>query len=109
MFCCTTQVNFISVFGFFNIIVDSTHWRIHFNSLDGLVVRVSASGAVDLGLIPNQVKPVTLKLVFRASRDSVKNKPATLLVPLGKALSGIPHLGVVERWMATPKRARIVH
>ena len=28
-------------------------------------------------------------------RDSVENKPASLLVvPLGKALSGIPHLGV---------------
>ena len=40
---------------------------------------------------------MTLKLVFTASlldvqheRDSVKNKPASLLVPLGKALSGIP-------------------
>ena len=41
---------------------------------------------------------MTLKLVFTASlldaqhlRDSVKNKPASLfVVPLGKALSGIP-------------------
>ena len=34
-------------------------------------------------------------------------KPASLLVvPLGKALNGIPHLGVVDRWPATPKRAR---
>ena len=31
-------------------------------------------------------------------RDSVKNKPASLLVvPLVKALSGIPHFGVVDR------------
>ena len=34
-------------------------------------------------------------------------EPASLLVvPLGKALSGIPHLDVVGRWPATPKRAR---
>ena len=40
----------------------------------------------------------------------MKNKPASLLVvPLGKALSGIPHLDVVDRWLATPKRARIAH
>ena len=34
---------------------------------DGLVVRASASGAVDPGLIPSRVKPVTLKLLFTAS------------------------------------------
>ena len=64
----------------------------------GRVVRASASGAVDLGLILSQVKPITLKLVFTASlldaqhqRDGVEIKPASLLVvPLGKALSGIP-------------------
>ena len=37
-----------------------------FNSLDGRVVRASASGAVDLGLIPSRVKPMTLILVFTA-------------------------------------------
>ena len=37
------------------------------NSSDGRVVRASASGAVDLGLIPIRVKPMTLKLVFTAS------------------------------------------
>ena len=60
---------------------------------------------------------MTLNLVFTASlldaqhlRDSVENKPASLLVvPLRKALSGIPPLGVVDRWQATPKRARIAH
>ena len=38
----------------------------------------------------------------------MENKPASLLVvPLGEALSGIPPcLGVVDRWLATPKRAR---
>ena len=38
-----------------------------FNSSDGRVVRASASGAVDLGLIPSRVKPTTLKLVFTAT------------------------------------------
>ena len=36
------------------------------NSSDGRVVKVSASGAVDLGLIPSRVKPIALKLVFTA-------------------------------------------
>ena len=61
------------------------------------MVRASASGAVDLGLIPNRVKPMTLKLIFTASlpdaqhqRDSVENKPASLLVVLlGKAVGEI--------------------
>ena len=64
----------------------------------GRVVRVSALEAVDLGLIPSRVKPMTVKLVLTASlldvqhyRDSVENKPASLLVvPLGNSLSGIP-------------------
>ena len=58
---------------------------------------MSASGAVDSGLISSRVKPMTLKLVFTAFlfdvqhyRDSVENKPASLVVvPLGSALSGI--------------------
>ena len=37
------------------------------NSLDGQVVRASASGAVDSGLILSRVKTMTLKLVFTAS------------------------------------------
>ena len=38
-----------------------------FNSSDGQVVRASALGAVDLGLIPSRVIPMILKLVFIAS------------------------------------------
>ena len=56
----------------------------------GRVVRASASGAVDSGLISIRVKPTTVKLVFTASlldaqhrRDSVENKPASLLVRKG--------------------------
>ena len=37
-------------------------------SSDGRVVRASASGAVDAGLILSRVKPTTLKLVFTAFR-----------------------------------------
>ena len=72
---------------------------------------------MDLGSIPSRVKPTTLKLVFTASlldvqhyRHLAEYKPASLLVvPLVKALSGIPHLKVADRWLATPKRACIVH
>ena len=61
------------------------------------MVKTSASGAVDLGTIPSRVKPMTQKLVFTGSlldaphyKDSVKNKPASLLVvPLGKSFCGI--------------------
>ena len=68
------------------------------------MVRASASAAVFSSLIPSRVKPMTLKLVFSAYlldahhyRDSVENKPAnSLYVPLGKALSGISRLGVVD-------------
>ena len=44
------------------------HHTMHlYNSSDGRVVRVSASAAVDPGLIPSRVKPITLKLIFTAS------------------------------------------
>ena len=36
-------------------------------SYNGRVVRAFASVAVDFGLIPSRVKPMTLKLVFTAS------------------------------------------
>ena len=78
------------------------------------MVRASAYRAINSGLIPSRVKPMTLKLVLTASlldaqhyRDSMENKPASLLVVrLGKTLSGISHLGVVDRWPVTSKRAR---
>ena len=78
------------------------------------MLRTTASGAVDSGLISSQVKLMTSKLVFTASfldaqhqRDSVENKPASLhAVPLVKALNGVPHLRVADIWPATSKRAR---
>ena len=65
----------------------------------GVVVRASASQSVDLGFISLvESYQKTLKMVFTASllgaqhiRDSVENKPASLLVvSLGKALNGMP-------------------
>ena len=44
------------------------------DSSDGRVVRASASGTVNLGLIPTWVKPMTLKLVFTASRSALKGQ-----------------------------------
>ena len=51
------------------------------HSMDGLVVRASASGAVNSGLIPSRKKTKLASL---------------LVVPLGKTPSGIPHLDVVD-------------
>ena len=78
------------------------------------MVKASAYGAVDSGLIPSRVKPMTLKLVCTASlldaqheKESVRNKLASsLVVLLGKAFSGFPDVGVVGRWPETPKRTR---
>ena len=72
-------------------------------------------GSCKLGLISSRVKPMTLKSVFTASvldaqheRDNVENKPASLayLCRWERHLTGLPHLDVVDRWLATPKRAR---
>ena len=78
------------------------------------MARASASGAVDSGLISSRVKPMTLKLVFTASlldaqhyRDSLENKPASLLLLLGRRLAGFPHVSVVDRSSVTSKRACI--
>ena len=74
--------------------------------LNGVVVRASASQLVDLGFIPLvESYQKTLKMVFIASllgaqhlREVVENKPASLLVvSLGKALNGTPHLYVEDR------------
>ena len=65
------------------------------NSSDGQVERVSASVAVDSGLIRSLVKPMSMKLVFTSSlldaqhMGRVENKPASLLVvSLERALKG---------------------
>ena len=60
--------------------------------------RAPVSGSVDLGFDFESGQTYDLKIGIHASllhvqhlRDSVENKPASLLVvPLGKALNGIP-------------------
>ena len=82
------------------------------HSSDDRLVIAFVSRAVNAGLIPSRVKQVTTKLVFTGSlldaqheRDCVENKPESLLVPLRKAVIGIP-LRVADKWLATTKGAR---
>ena len=92
-------------------------WRRKFNCSDGRMVRASAPGGVDLGVIPSRVKPMTLKLVFTASLLDLSingtewrtSRQVYLLCRWDRHLAGFPHLGEVDRWPATPKRARIAH
>ena len=58
------------------------------------MVRASASGAVESGLIPSRVKTTTFSLIFIASlldaqhhKENVENKRASLLVPLERYLT----------------------
>ena len=77
------------------------------NRRDGVVVRAFASKLVDLGFIPLvESYQKTLKMVSATSLlgarhlgEIVENKPASsLVVSLGKALNGKPHLYVEDRW-----------
>ena len=71
------------------------------------MVRASASQPVDLGFI-SQDEPYqkALKMIFRVSllgaqqnRDSVENKPESLLVvSLARHLAGCLNLYVADRW-----------
>ena len=81
-----------------------------------MVVRASASQSVDLGFISLvESYQRTLKMVFTASlldaqhiRDSVENKPASLLVvSLGKALNGMPP-SLCGRQMVGPSSLPVV-
>ena len=80
------------------------------------MVRASASQSVDLGFIPLvESYQKTLKMVFTASLlgvrhlvEVVENKPESLLVvSLGKALNGTPHLYVAHRWHSFPSEERV--
>ena len=84
---------------------------------DGRVVRASAPGALNLGLISSRVKPMTLKLVFTASwlTLSIKSlvcrtsRQVYLLCRWKRHLAKFLHLDMVVRWSATPKRVCIAH
>ena len=76
--------------------------------LDGVVVRASASQTEDLGFIPLiESYQKTFKNGIYASLlgaqhlwEVVENKPASsLVVSLGKAHNGKPHLYVEDRWL----------
>ena len=106
----------ISKFQFFKIesrishtIINRIKLKLYLESdrRDGVVVRASASQSVDLGFIPLvESYQKTLKngirsflLGARHLRKVVENKPASsLVVSLGKALNGTPHLYVEDRW-----------
>ena len=73
---------------------------------DGVVVRASASQSVDMGFIPLvESYQKTLKngipaslLGARRLGEVMENKPASsLVVSLGNALNGTPHLYVEDR------------
>ena len=51
----------------------------------------------------NEQVIATKGTVWRTSRQ------VCLLYRWKKHFAGFPHLGVVDRWLATPKRARIAH
>ena len=80
------------------------------------MVRASASGAVDSGLIPSRVKPMTLKLACTTLcltfgiKETVwrTNRTIHLLCRWERHLAGFPHVGVVDGWPATLKRARVI-
>ena len=60
---------------------------------------------------------MTLKLVFTASLLDVQHfkgqcgesRQVYLLLRWERQLTEFPHLSVVDRWPATPERARIAH
>ena len=91
-----------------------------FDSLNSRVVRAFASRAIDLGLIPSRLKPMTLKSVFTASLlDAVAlnfigsvwrtNRQVYLLCRWERHLAEFPHLRMVDRWPATPEQACKAH
>ena len=70
------------------------------------MVRASASQSVDLGFIPivessrRTLKMVSIAFLLGAQHfwEVVENKPtSSLVVSLGKALNGTPHLYVEDR------------
>ena len=65
------------------------------------LVKASASGSVDSGLIPSQVCLLSCKLGLIPENNSV-----SFPVPLGRHLAEFPRCRVVDRWSATPKRSR---
>ena len=72
---------------------------------DGRVITATptAFGSVDSGLIPTMVKPMTVKLAFTAFLLDAQQSKGQCGEQAGEFTSGISE---VDRWSATPKRAR---
>ena len=78
--------------------------------------RASASGSVNLGFDSESGQTNDFKIgihSFPASRSAFKgqcgkSRQVYLLCRRERHLTGFPHLSVVDRWLATPKRARTV-
>ena len=78
------------------------------------MVRASASRAVNLSLIPSRVKPMIknwctqlLCLTLSIKRTLWRtSRQVYLLCRWERHLAGFFHLGVVDRWLTTPKRVR---
>ena len=71
------------------------------------MVRASASGVVDSGLIPSRVKPRLPCLTFN-TKGAVwrKNQQVCLLCRWERHLAGFPHLTVVNSCLVTPEGVR---
>ena len=90
------------------MLVYSGNFIVSNNRRDGVVVRAPASQSVDLGFIPlvesyqktlKKMASAAFLLGARHLGKVVENKPASsLVVSLGKALNGTPHLYVEDRW-----------
>ena len=106
---CFVSVNIIalSFHCYTTITQNSKHNKCNaINRRDGVVVGASSSHSADLGFNPlvesyqKTLKMVSIAflLIVRHLRKVVENKPASsLVVSLGKALNGTPHLFVEDR------------
>ena len=64
-----------------------------------VVINVEEQGKLKCPCLTLSIKGT----VWRTSRQ------VYLLCRWERHLAGFPHLGLVDRWLATPKRARIAH
>ena len=90
-----TQRHFCRLYG-----VAAMNCNLKKDSLCVTLLDAAHSGAVHLGFdtASNRINGLITASLLDAQRDSVKNKPASLLVALlEKALNGVFHLRVVDR------------
>ena len=100
------------------MVVYLSYWviSVRFNSSDGRVVRASASGAVDSLVLDSEsgqtddfIIGIHSYLLLDVSINGTvwkTSRQVYLWCRWEGHLAGFPHLGVVDTWPATPKRAR---